>query len=166
MIKEATAKDLDSWVELRVRLWLHHSLEKSRAECLKIIDSERENCFISYPTSEEREGNGFIEVSTRDYSDGCESSPVGYIEGVFVSEKSRMEGLGKELVEKSYEWFLSKGCSEVGSDALIENEYSISFHKHIGFEEVERHVVFRKRIHAKQAVVRNVERLRGSPFHT
>jgi len=70
-----------------------------------------------------------------------------------VSEKIRKKGLGKELIEKSYGWFLSKGCSEVGSDALIENEDSISFHKHIGFEEVEKHVVFKKQIHAKQTVL-------------
>jgi len=151
MIKEATAEDLDSWVELRVQLWPHQSAEESRTDCLKIIDSQREVCFISYPSSEEKKGNGFIEVSTRDYSDGCESSPVGYIEGVFVSEGNRKKGLGKELIEKSYGWFLTKGCSEVGSDALIENEESISFHKRIGFEEVERHVVFRKQIHANQA---------------
>ena len=127
-------------------------MEESRSDCLKIIDSKKATCFISYPSSEKQNGNGFIEVSTRDYSDGCRTSPVGYVEGIYVIEGSRKKGLGKELIEKSYEWFLAKGCTEVGSDALIGNKESISFHKHIGFEEVERHVVFKKQIQANKTV--------------
>jgi aminoglycoside 6'-N-acetyltransferase I len=148
VIKEATTEDLEGWVALRLQLWPHSSSEAYQAECLKILGSDRETCFIAYPVPSEKEANGFVEVSTRPYSDGCDSSPVGYIEGLFVSKGHRRKGLGKELIEKSYEWFLSKGCSEVGSDALIDNEASISFHKGIGFEEVERQVVFRKSLRA------------------
>ena len=147
MIKEASLDDLDAWIELRIQLWPDCSEEECRLECLKIIESKRERCFISYPNSEKEKGNAFIEVSLRDYSDGCESSPVGYIEGVFVREDDRKKGLASELVKTSCAWFLSQGCSEVGSDALIDNQDSIAFHKQIGFEEVERHVVFKKRIH-------------------
>lgn len=159
MLKEATTDDIDSWIDLRTKLWPHCTKQESRSECLKIIESERATCFVSYSTSDGNKGIGFIEVSTRDYSDGCDSSPVGYIEGIFVSEANRKKGLGQKLIKKSYRWFLSKGCSEVGSDALIDNENSISFHKHIGFEEVERHVVFKKQIHDNQTVLTRVYKI-------
>ncbi|NET39937.1 MAG: GNAT family N-acetyltransferase [Cyanothece sp. SIO1E1] len=149
MIKEATIADLDAWIELRIQLWPQCSNEECQSDCLKIVESNRETCFISYLSPDEKQGIGFIEVSTRDYVEGCRSSPVGYIEGIFVSKGYRKRGLGTTLIEKSYEWLLSKGCSEVGSDSLIDNETSISFHKQIGFEEIERHVVFKKAIPAQ-----------------
>jgi aminoglycoside 6'-N-acetyltransferase I len=43
---------------------------------------------------------GFLEAGTRKYAEGCESSPVGYIEGWYVDEDLRERGIGKALVKK------------------------------------------------------------------
>ncbi len=146
MIKQATVDDLDAWAALRIKLWPDCSSEASRSEALEILESKREACFLFVADEDQNAVVGFVEISTRDYVDGCSSSPVGYVEGVFVEERYRKRGIGKLLIERGYEWMLGKGCSEVGSDASLDNNESIAFHERIGFEEVERQVVFMKKL--------------------
>jgi aminoglycoside 6'-N-acetyltransferase I len=145
MIREASKADIDSWTGLRLQLWPHCTREECKKDTRRIVESNRETCFLAL-SKDVSELLGFVEVSTREYVDGCSSSPVGYIEGIYLKESERKKGIGKELIEESYQWMRSKGCTEVGSDALIENKSSIKFHKKIGFREVERHVVFMKQI--------------------
>ena len=37
---------------------------------------------------------GFVEVGARPYAEGCDSSPVGYIEGWWVDADMRKRGVG------------------------------------------------------------------------
>jgi aminoglycoside 6'-N-acetyltransferase I len=71
---------------------------------------------------------------------------VGFIEGLYVAPNHRRKGIAKQLIDKSYEWFRSKGCKEVASDALIDNHESIAMHLALGFEEVERVVKFARQL--------------------
>lgn len=87
---------------------------------------------------------GFVEVGSRPYAEGCNSSPVGYIEGWWVDEDMRRRGTGRALVAAAEDWARSKGYREMASDALIDNAVSHEAHRHCGFEEVERLVTFRK----------------------
>jgi aminoglycoside 6'-N-acetyltransferase I len=91
---------------------------------------------------------GFIEVSFRDYAEGCQSSPVAYIEGWYVDENSRRRTLGTRLVQAAEAWARSQGLQEMASDTQIENAVSIQAHKVLGYEEVERIVCFRKALDA------------------
>ena len=87
---------------------------------------------------------GFIEVSLREYADGCSSSPVGYIEGWYVAPESRGIGIGRQLVAAAENWARATGCTEMASDSLIENVGGQRAHQHLGYSEVERQVCFRK----------------------
>lgn len=87
---------------------------------------------------------GFVEVGSRPYADGCDTSPVGYIEGWWVDQDVRKKGGGRALLVAAEDWARSKGYREMGSDALVDNRVSHSAHKRCGYEEVERLVVFRK----------------------
>ena len=87
---------------------------------------------------------GFVEVGARPYAEDCESSPVGYIEGWWVDADMRKRGVGRALIDAAEEWARAKGYTEMASDALIENSVSHQAHKALGFEEVERLVMFRK----------------------
>lgn len=89
---------------------------------------------------------GFLEVNLRDYAEGAESSPVGYLEGLYISPECRRQGMGAALVQAGEQWALTKGCTEVASDAQIENAISIEMHKRMGYRDVERQVCFLKRI--------------------
>jgi predicted N-acetyltransferase YhbS len=89
---------------------------------------------------------GFLEASVRPYVDGCETRPVGYVEGWFVDADMRRQGIGKKLVTASERWAAAQGCEEMASDAHLENTVSHNSHKALGFEESSRLVHFRKRL--------------------
>jgi aminoglycoside 6'-N-acetyltransferase I len=89
---------------------------------------------------------GFLEANLRDYAEGAESSPVGYLEGLFIVPECRRQGIGAALVRAGEQWAMAKGCNEIASDARIDNAISIELHKRMGYMEVERQVCFLKRL--------------------
>lgn len=89
---------------------------------------------------------GYIEAGTRNYAEGCDSSPVAYIEAWYVDEELRGQGWGGRLVAAVERWARDKGLRELASGALLDNLPSIAAHKHLGFTEVERQVHFAKRL--------------------
>jgi aminoglycoside 6'-N-acetyltransferase I len=86
----------------------------------------------------------FIEAGTRKYADGALSSPVGYLEGWYVDEDLRGQGIGKALMQAAEDWARSLGITEMASDTWLDNEISIKAHLAAGYEEVERLVHFLK----------------------
>ena len=87
---------------------------------------------------------GFLETGTRKYADGCETSPVGYIEGWYVDPDLRQAGWGGALVKAAEAWASSCGYVEIASDCLLENEVSLKAHTALGYVEAERLIHFRK----------------------
>jgi aminoglycoside 6'-N-acetyltransferase I len=87
---------------------------------------------------------GYVEVGSRNYADGCDTSPVGYIEAWYVDPDVRRSGYGRALLEAAESWARSRGYSEIASDALLDNTVSYAAHIHSGYSEVERIVQFRK----------------------
>ena len=95
---------------------------------------------------------GFIEVSLRSYAEGCQTSPVTYIEEWYVDADSRRYKLGTQLVQAAEAWARRQGLQEIASDTQIDNTVSIQAHKVLGYEEVERIVCFRKALDASDAL--------------
>ena len=87
---------------------------------------------------------GFVEVGSRPYADGCETSPVAYIEAWYVDPDVRRSGYGRDLLKAAENWARSRGYHEMASDALLDNEISHAAHYSAGYEEVDRVVQFRK----------------------
>ena len=92
----------------------------------------------------DREVTGFVEIGLRDYADGCDGSPVPFIEGWYVTPQIRRTGVGQALIAAAEAWSIERGYTELASDALLENLVSERAHKALGFEEVERAIRFRK----------------------
>jgi aminoglycoside 6'-N-acetyltransferase I len=77
---------------------------------------------------------GFLEVDLRSHADGCDPArPVGYVEGWFVQEKFRKQGVGRELMRAAEGWAHTQGCREIASDALIDNKDSQHAHEALEF---------------------------------
>ena len=88
---------------------------------------------------------GFAELSLRrDYVSGCETSPVGFLEGIYVIPEQRRHGIARAIVAAAERWARDHGCTEFGSDALLDNLASHRMHAALGFAEVSRVVQFHK----------------------
>ena len=86
----------------------------------------------------------FVELAERPYADGCETSPVAYLEGWWVDADVRRQGVGAGLVAAAVAWARSRGHRELASDALLDNTVSHRAHESLGFVEVERVVKYRR----------------------
>jgi aminoglycoside 6'-N-acetyltransferase I len=75
---------------------------------------------------------------------GTSSSPVAFLEGIYVVPQARGRGVAKALVAHAERWAISAGCREFASDALLENTGSHAMHAALGFKESERVVFFKK----------------------
>lgn len=143
-IEEVSKESFNKWVDMGLELWPDNEKEDLTEIFNEIFDSEKETGFL-YKNNNEY--IGFINVSLRhDYVAGCDSSPVGYVEGVYVKEEYRENGIARELLKIGEEWATSKGCTEMGSDIEIDNNISYKFHEKCGFTEVEKVICFIKEI--------------------
>jgi aminoglycoside 6'-N-acetyltransferase I len=90
---------------------------------------------------------GFAELSIRrEPVEGATTTPVAYLEGLFVLPPFRRSGLARQLIQASEQWAREQGCQELASDTELINKASISVHLACGFKEVERVVAFIKKV--------------------
>ena len=144
-ISELAPTEHDQWLRLRGLLWPDESEEELADGRRWILDDpERNAVFVA--RSAEGELIGFIEAALRSWAEGCDTRPVGYIEGWYVAPELRRRGVGRRLVEAAERWARSRGCTEMGSDAHLSNPLSHRAHAALGYEEVERVVSFAKRL--------------------
>ena len=93
---------------------------------------------------EQGEALGFAELSIRGYAEDCKTDRVAYLEGWYVEPEARRNGVGRALVRAAEDWGRRQGCTEFGSDALIDNDVSARAHLALGFEETVQLRCFRK----------------------
>lgn len=147
-IVPASAELLPQWAELRYALWTWDSVEDHAREAEDMYlaghpDRPDRVAFLAL----DAEGNvaGFAEADLRrDYVEGCETSPVAFLEGIYVRPDARQSGVARALSDRVALWGKEKGCTEYASNALLDNIDSHNFHAAIGFTETERVVYFRK----------------------
>lgn len=141
MIRPATPTDLPAWYALRLQLWPDADSPQEEQDMRDFL-ADPTWCILL--AEADGQAVGFLEASLRDYAEGCETSPVGYLEGWFVAEPYRRQGVGAALVQAAEAWARSRGCTEMASDAELHNLTSHRAHEALGYEEVERVVLFRK----------------------
>jgi aminoglycoside 6'-N-acetyltransferase I len=87
---------------------------------------------------------GFVSLSLRPWAEGCVGSPVPYVEGWYVAESLRRQGIGRALIDRAEAWAREAGFTELGSDVLVDNAISLQAHRRLGFLPTERLQFFRK----------------------
>ena len=144
-IVPVTQDDFDTWLNLSLQLWPDESPEERRKTLTSILQSPREAGFLIKDDS--GIAIGFMNLSLRyDYVPGATTSPVAYVEGIYVKNEYRKQGIGRYLIEYAQQWGREHGCVEIASDALLDNTVSYDFHREVVFQEVERIVTFIKQI--------------------
>jgi len=78
--------------------------------------------------------------------EGTETSPVGYLEGIFIEDAYRRKGFAKQLLTACETWAKEQGCTEFASDCELTNTESLKFHLGLGFEEANRVICFKKKL--------------------
>lgn len=142
MIKRAKAEDAGILADLAIQMWTDHDPEDMAKEFRELVKNEEAACFIKYM---DNKPVAFAQCQLRhDYVEGTESSPVGYLEGIFVSEGYRKKGYAAQLLAACEKWAKEKGCREFASDCELDNADSLGFHMALGFEEANRIICFRK----------------------
>ena len=134
----------DAWLALRIALWPDEPADVMTDEIDRMLaapDADRS----AWLALDENGPVGFAEASLRrDYVNGCETSPVAFLEGIYVVPRARRQGAGRALDATVGAWAIARGCCEYASDALLDNRDSHAFHAALGFEETERVVYFRR----------------------
>ncbi|MFC4737673.1 aminoglycoside 6'-N-acetyltransferase [Bacillus daqingensis] len=137
-----TASQLTACAELAAALYKHESAEAMLAEFQSLPTTN--SLFLARSASD---AAGFIHLSLRqDYVEGTASSPVLYLEGIYVKEAYRFSGTASALLKAGESWGRSQGCKEMGSDTVLTNESGAAFHEKAGFTEVNRIICFAKRL--------------------
>ena len=144
MIRKAEVHDLTTLAELAYQLWPDHMVEEMHSEFAEMIAKPDAAFFLAYA---EETAVGFAQCQLRhDYVEGTDSSPVGYLEGIYVTDDYRKQGFARELLAACENWAKEKGCTEFASDCELSNTQSLQFHLNVGFEEANRIICFTKKI--------------------
>ena len=129
---------------LACELWPEHSVEEMAEEFDSLLARKDAAVFLY---REQGKAVGFAQCQLRrDYVEGTETSPVGYLEGIFVREDARRQGIARKLLAACENWAKTRGCAEFASDCELNNTGSQRFHRAVGFEEANRIVAYVKKL--------------------
>ncbi len=148
-VREAQIGDLDSLTELAGLLWPEADRDELRRE---LRDSPEDGECALFLVSAEGRDIGFAQCQLRhDYVEGTETSPVGYLEGIYIREGYRRRGAARALLRRCEDWAARKGCREFASDCELTNADSLAFHLKVGFAEANRIICFTKPLKQPEA---------------
>lgn len=143
-IRKASLDDLEEIAHLAKQMWIGATVEElieGFSECITNINGSIYIVCMNDVTI------AFAQCGLRqDYVEGTKSSPVGYLEGIYVEEIYRKQGIAKVLLLACQNWAKEKGCTEFASDCELTNEESLNFHISMGFEEANRIICFTKKL--------------------
>lgn len=142
-IRTITLADLPAAAALAAAVYESDAAELT-PELASAMASDQQAVFLAWA---EDVPAGFAQCSLRhDYVEGTSSSPVGYLEGIYVSPTHRRQGIAAALSAHCQAWARAKGCSEFASDCPLDNTDSAAFHLALGFTEANRIVCFTRRL--------------------
>ena len=143
-ICRAEKEDALTVAKLAIQMWEDNVLEELAEEFAELIGSSETAVFLG---TVDGQAIGFAQCQLRhDYVEGTGTSPVGYLEGIFIEENYRKQGYAKQLLAACENWAREQGCTEFASDCELDNIGSLKFHLSLGFEEANRVICFTKKL--------------------
>ncbi len=135
---------LADWLPLRILLWPDHE-DAHLLEMRQLLEQPHTLQLLSY--NDQQQAIAMLEASIRyEYVNGTQTSPVAFLEGIYVLPEYRRSGVATILVQQVEDWAKQFSCTEFASDAAIDNTISHAMHRALGFQETERVVYFKKKI--------------------
>ncbi|MDR7870695.1 MAG: GNAT family N-acetyltransferase [Tissierellaceae bacterium] len=140
-IFKASNENLDQLTELALALWSNNEKQDLIKSDLIYIIGHLSNRVLLAKSDEDY--IGFIHMSIRNgFVEGADTSPVGYVEGIYVKPDFRRKGVAKELYHAGLEWLRSKKCTQIGADIGIDSNMCPDFYLDIGFKEANRIICY------------------------
>lgn len=141
VIREIRKSDRDIWLSMYRQLFSDYSDAALLAEMDRIYKSGKRSVYMA-----ETDGVaiGFAEYALRDYANGCHSQPVPFLEGIWIHDDYRSQGIARALVEFLEAKARRAGFKEFGSDVELNNYPSQLMHERLGFEQTEKVIFYRK----------------------
>ena len=144
MLRKAEISDARDVAKLAVLLWPDHALSELTEEFEGLLSDPDAAVYLAF-----RGGRavGFAQCQMRsDYVEGTQTSPVGYLEGIYVLPQHRGVGIAGELLAACEDWAREQGGREFASDCELDNADSLRFHLKAGFIEANRIICFTKEL--------------------
>lgn len=146
-VEICTPAAVPDWLSLRHALWPRTTAELHKAEIAAFL--ARDHHAVAFIVRDATAAIGFAEATLRhDYVNGCSTSPVAFLEGIYVRPEYRRRGAVRLLVGAVENWAIGLGCRELASDTELHNQLSQRVHASLGFHETERIVCYLKRLPA------------------
>lgn len=143
-IQELTPDTILHLAEMMKELWPDVNMEEEVANNSRVYRNPLQTAFL---IKQNDQWVGFAYMAIRkDFVEGTSTSPVAYLEGIYIREPFRQMGYAQKLLHRCEEWSRTHGATEMGSDTDITNEVSQQFHLATGFKEVNRIVCFAKKL--------------------
>jgi len=146
-VRPVKKEDAPTWQRMRDALWPDYASTWHADEIAQFFAGK-----LSMPLAvliaEDEAGKqlGFAELSIRNYAEDCVTDRVAYLEGWYVVP-------GRALIAAAEQWARQQGCTEFGSDAVIDNEISAAAHRALGFTETVQIRCFRKQLPAGKTLL-------------
>ena len=110
-IEPISIENIQPLTELMLELWPDCSFNEEYENCVRILKSENETCFLV------REGKNyvaFIQLAIRfDYVEGSTNPSIAYVEGIYVKPSFRRIGVGNRLITCGKDWAAQKGYKQL-----------------------------------------------------
>ncbi|MEM7504886.1 MAG: GNAT family N-acetyltransferase [Pseudomonadota bacterium] len=147
-VRPVKRSDRDEWSRMRTSLYSNPDIREIDDWFDAAESGGTTQVGVAVIVADRADGSlaGFVEIGVRNYAEGCETTPVAYLEGWYVDPDVRRTGLGASLLRAAETWALRHGFDEIASDAELGNEVSLHAHLALGFDEVERQICLRKRL--------------------
>lgn len=143
-VRPATRADKAPWLRMRRALWPEDADSHAR-EIDEFFAGRLPMLLETLLAVDDQNGPiGLAELSIRAYAEECLTDRVAYLEGWYVEPQYRRQGVGRALIAAAEQWARRQGCTEFGSDALLDNLTSAAAHRAVGFTETAQLRCFRK----------------------
>ena len=142
MIRKANLNDLPILTQLVLERYPHYAADKTYYDLGKMMTADQSIFFLAFS---EETPVGFAQCQLRyDVVEGTETSPVGYMEGIYVKADFRTQGYAGRLMSACEKWAKEEGCMEFAGNCEVNDEDGHMFYSKFGFKEVKRIVCFAK----------------------
>lgn len=115
-IRSVTAAAAAAWARLRQELWPKGDDTHRREAEQFFRDELAEPLAVLFAEADRDQVVAFVELSIRSNVEGCSSTAVGYVEGLYVLPDWRNQGVARALLRAPREWAEQRGCREFASD--------------------------------------------------